>query len=157
MAQDAALQRRLSRYMREHGLKNTRQRQMIIDVFLGTDEHMAIDELLSEVQRNMPGVGYATVYRTMKLLSEAGVAQERRFGDGQTRYEPATIGEHHDHLICATCGHIFEFEDPVIEDRQREIATARGLRIVSHRHDIIGECQTPESCAWREARESRGR
>lgn len=148
-----ALTRRLIRYMQEKGLRHTRQRQAILETFLEVEDHVAIDELLARVQNRMPGIGYATVYRTMKLFTDAGVAHERRFQDGQSRYEPVTVGdeqdEHHDHIICTTCGHIFEFEDPEIEARQQRAAAERGLRIVSHEHEIYGECMNPATCEWR--------
>ena len=151
MDESAALKGKLARYMLDQGLKNTRQRQVIWDLFLASKDHVAIDDMLLRTQERMPGVGYATVYRTMKLFAEAGVAHERHFGDGQTRYEPARVGEHHDHLICVVCGHIFEFEDPIIEERQQEVARQAGMKIVSHHHDIFGQCQVPETCVWREA------
>lgn len=143
-----ALRARLQDYMRSRGLKSTRQRAAILDAFLNVQGHVALDELLSQVQRALPGVGFATVYRTMKLFSEAGVAHERRFGDGQTRYEPAEMGhDHHDHLICTNCGHIFEFEDDEIEERQRAMASSMGLNLVSHRLDMWGECREFPTCS----------
>lgn len=153
MMRKADLQRRLAEHMKEHRLKSTRQRDVILEVFQRCSGHVAVDELLSKVQEEMPSVGYATVYRTMKLFVDAGVAQERRFADGQCRYEVASgIDEHHDHIICVTCGHIFEFEDPLIEQRQELAAAGLGLKIVSHRHDIYAECQAPAECATRLAR-----
>lgn len=157
MAELAPLQRRLERYMQERGLKQTRQRQLILEVFQENEGHVAVDELLELVQRRMPGVGYATVYRALKLFQEAGIAAERHFGDGQTRYEAAPVGEHHDHLICLECGHIFEFEDPLIEDRQARVAASHGLSLVSHHHEIFGSCTRAEPCPYREARETRAR
>lgn len=135
--------------MREHGLKHTRQRDIILEAFFQGGGHVSIDELLSAVQREMAGVGYATVYRTVKLFVEAGVAHERQFNDGQTRYEPVVEDAHHDHLICTTCGKIFEFEDPDIESRQAEVARAHGLQLTTHRHEIYGTCIAPESCPHR--------
>ncbi len=141
MADFDTLKERLEQHLARHGLKHTRQREAILRVFAGTREHLSLDELLRRVQREMPGVGYATVYRTMKLFTAAGVAHERRFGDGQTRYEPVAVDdEHHDHLICVRCGRIYEFDDALIERRQVEIARERGMRIVSHRHDIWVIC-----------------
>lgn len=142
-------QRQLETYMRDRGLKHTRQRDEILEVFFEAGGHASIDELLSRVQERMPGIGYATVYRTMKLFSEAGVAHERHFQDGQTRYEPVQPDEHHDHLICTDCGKIFEFEDPIIEQRQSEVAAAHGLRLDHHRHEIYGRCLNPQSCVHR--------
>lgn len=151
MADERTVEARLRDHMRREGLKNTRQRDVIFSTFSGLDHHVSLDELLVLVQEHMPGVGYATVYRTMKLFTEAGVAHERHFGDGQTRYELAQPGDdHHDHLICRTCGHIFEFEDEEIERRQAAVAAAHGLRIVSHRLDLWGECSAPESCEHRQ-------
>ena len=143
------LEERLAQHMRDRGLKNTRQREVIFEIFVNSPDHVAIDELLERVQGQMAGVGYATVYRTLKLFVEAGVAHERRFQDGQTRYERVQVGEHHDHLLCRTCGHIFEFEDELIEQRQNDVARARGLRVVAHRHEIYGECLRPDDCVHR--------
>lgn len=142
---------RLAQYMREKGLKQTRQREQILEAFLEAGGHVSIDDLLGRVQTRMPGIGYATVYRTMKLLSEAGLAHERHFQDGQTRYEPVVADEHHDHLICVTCGQIFEFEDPIIEARQSEMARAYGMRVTSHRHEIYGTCMDEAGCRRRAA------
>jgi Fur family ferric uptake transcriptional regulator len=148
-AETQRAQRELETHMRERGLKHTRQRDEILEVFFEGGGHASIDDLLSRVQARMPGVGYATVYRTMKLFTEAGVAHERHFQDGQTRYEPVQPDEHHDHLICTDCGKIFEFEDPSIEQRQAEIAAANGLRLGHHRHEIYGSCLTAATCANR--------
>ena len=157
MADTAVLEQRLAEYMRTNRLKQTEQRRVILDAFLEADGHLSLDELLAKVQQRRTGVGYATVYRTMKLFTEAGVAQERRFGDGQTRYEPAEIGDdHHDHLICETCGHIFEFEDEEIERRQAEVAARHGLRMRRHRLDLWGECLNPTTCERRLAAEASG-
>ena len=156
MADAKMLGDRLSQYMRSQGLKRTRQRDAIFDAFLSAEVHLSLDEILVLAQVRRPGLGYATVYRTMKLLVDAGVAEERQFGDGQTRFEAAEAAEdHHDHLICRTCGHIFEFEDEQIESRQAMIAEQHGLRIVSHRLDLWGECLSPASCEFRAVRAAR--
>ncbi len=146
---------RLSRYMSRTHRKNTRQREVIVDVFLTMDRHLSLQELLEEVQKQEPNIGFATVYRTMKLLVEADVAHERHFAQGNTQYEPAHKGDHHDHLICTICDHIFEFEDMMIEDRQSQIAAQHGLSIRSHRHEIYGECEHPKTCEHRLAAERR--
>lgn len=137
---------KLSRYMARHGKKNTRQRDAILDVFFAQDGHVSLQELQEEAQKVESSIGFATVYRTMKMLTEAGVAHERRFGEGYARYEVADLGEHHDHLICTICRHIFEFEDEVIERRQNEIAGRFGLRVLQHRHEMYGECVNPDTC-----------
>ena len=93
-----------------------------------------------QVRAKDPRVGYATVYRTLKLLTECGVANERRFGDGLTRYELADDRTHHDHIICIECGKITEFEEPRIEVLQEEIASRHGYELRSHKHEMYGVC-----------------
>jgi Fur family ferric uptake transcriptional regulator len=130
--------RRFVRYLGEHGRKQTRQRQAILEVFLSTGGHLGCEQLLLAVRELHPKVGYTTVYRTMKLLCQAGLAKERRFDDGITRYE--TDHEHHDHLVCVKCRKIIEFECPAIEASQNEIAERHGFRILRHRHELYGYC-----------------
>lgn len=129
----------LAEFMASQGKKQTRQRQVIVEAFFVSEGHLSLQDLLDVVQKSDPGVGFATVYRTMKLLVEAGVAKERHFGAEQALYELVHPNEHHDHLICSKCGHIFEFEDDVIEKRQEEIARTFGLKITGHRHVLYGE------------------
>jgi Fur family ferric uptake transcriptional regulator len=136
----------LAEFMRAQGKKNTRQRDVIVDVFMGSSGHLTLQHLLDRVQERDPGVGFATVYRTMKMLVEAGVAKERHFGMDQALYEIVHKDEHHDHLICSRCGHIFEFEDDVIEARQDVIAETFGMRITGHRHELYGEPSADGPC-----------
>jgi Fur family ferric uptake transcriptional regulator len=150
-----AARQKLERFIADQGLKHTRQRDVILDAFLAAGGHVSVEELLRLVQAEAPGVGAATVYRTLKLFTEAGIAHERNFQDNQTRYEPALDDEHHDHLICLDCGSIFEFEDQVIEDRQAAVAAQHGLNLQSHRHEIYGRCVSPASCVHRAAAEAR--
>ena len=142
----AELRDRLVHYMRENKLKDTRQRQVILDAFLSKGGHTSIDRLLVEVQRIRPSVGYATVYRSLKMFVSAGIASERRFGDGPSLFEPVEHGAHHDHLICMFCKRIFEFEDAIIEERQLTVAKELGLRLTSHRMILYGECLDQEDC-----------
>jgi Fur family ferric uptake transcriptional regulator len=131
--------RTLAGYLESHGLKHTKQRDLILDVFLAADGHVTSDELFQSIREENPAIGFTTVYRTMKLLCEAGLAQERQFGDGVTRYE--VEHHHHDHLICTRCGKIVEFECAMIEDTQTNIAQQYGFRLLRHRHELYGHCQ----------------
>ena len=136
----------LANHMAEHGLKRTRQRELILETFVELDEHTTIDGLLEAVQQVNPAVGYATVYRTLRLFVEAGVAKERRFGDGPAMYEPAEPDHRHDHLICTKCGRIFEFQDELIEERQVLVAKRMGVRLTKQRMTLYGECFDVEAC-----------
>lgn len=122
------------------GLRSTRQRDIILDFFLSTHQHVSTEELYLKVRASHPGIGYATVYRTLKLFVEAGLAREILLHDGQTRYEHAVAGEHHDHLVCTGCNAIIEFENETIEKLQDEIAARHGFLIRSHKMEIYGLC-----------------
>ncbi|MBK6691878.1 MAG: transcriptional repressor [Myxococcales bacterium] len=130
----------LMAHMAKQGLRSTDQRRAIVEAFFRAPNHVSIEELLAQVRAEQPGVGYATVYRTLKLLAECGVAHERQFGDGLTRYELADDSAHHDHLICVECGDITEFEEPKIEALQEDIARRYGYALRTHKHELYGVC-----------------
>lgn len=133
------LKARWRTYLQEKNLNTTQQRELIVDQFLRSQDHISVDELLARVRKRNRKVGYATVYRTLKLLVDSGLAIQRQFGDGQARYE--VEGAHHDHLICTKCGLILEFEDPEIEALQERIAQRLGgFRVTRHRHELYGLC-----------------
>ena len=129
--------RTLARYLEDHHLKHTKQREAILDVFLEVSGHITSEDLHQRVRELHPQIGYTTVYRTMKLLCEAGLAHEHNF-DGVTRYEIAH--DHHDHLVCTKCGRIVEFECEMIESAQDKIAAQYGFRVLRHRHELYGHC-----------------
>jgi Fur family ferric uptake transcriptional regulator len=130
----------LSTHMAKKGLRSTDQRRLIVETFFKSPNHVSIEELLAQVRSQDPKVGYATVYRTLKLLTECGVAFERRFGDGLARYELADEASHHDHLICVDSGTIVEFEEPRIETLQEAVAEQHGYELRSHKHELYGVC-----------------
>lgn len=144
------LRQNLDDYMTKKGLRTTEQRKLIVSVFFETEAHATIEEILHRVRQVEPRVGYATVYRTMKMLSEGGMANELHFGDGATRYEVADDDAHHDHLICQECGLIVEFEEPLIEELQERIATQYGFVIIHHKHELYGHCRDLVACKTRQ-------
>jgi len=128
------------KHIQQKGLKRTSQRDLILDVFLRTEEHLSIEDLYRLVQREDPTVGQTTVYRTLKLLTEAGLAREVRFGDGRTHYEHNYKHQHHDHMICSECGRIIEFFSAELEALQDAMAAQHGFEITQHLLRIIGVC-----------------
>jgi Fur family ferric uptake transcriptional regulator len=130
----------LARYIVQKGLKSTRQRDLIADTFLAQTGHLNVEELLEKVRAADARISSATVYRTMKLLAECGLAAARRFDDGQTRYEPAIGRHHHDHLICKQCQAIIEFEDDGIESLQQAVARRHGFLVTHHKLELYGVC-----------------
>jgi len=125
-------------FIRDRGLKNTRQRDDIARWFFGAKGHHNADEIYREVQRESPGIGFSTVYRTMKLLCEAALVQERHFGDSEALYE--NVSSHHDHCICTSCGKIIEFENLQIEALQESVAREFGFQLTSHKMELYGLC-----------------
>lgn len=137
----AALHDALQSYITKKGFRSTSQRRLVTDVFFRSGGHLSIEDLLAKVRQQDPRVGYATVYRTLRLLAECELANVRHFGDGVTRYELADEGSHHhDHLICTSCKKIIEFEDDAIELLQGRIADRHGFRLQSHKHELYGVC-----------------
>ncbi len=130
---------RFKTYLREQRLKSTAQRDAIVEIFLKGAGHVSVEELYGAVRKQNPRIGYATVYRTMKLLTECGLADERHFRNGEARYEIAEK-DHHDHLICERCGKIVEFEEDRIEALQEETARRLGFELRGHKMELYGVC-----------------
>jgi Fur family ferric uptake transcriptional regulator len=128
------------KHIQKQGLKRTAQRDLILDVFLRTEGHVSGDDLYRLVRENDPSVGQTTVYRTLRLLTDAGLAREVRFGDGRAHYEHNYKHEHHDHMICKDCGKIIEFYSPELEAIQDAMAAKHRFELTSHLLRMIGIC-----------------
>jgi Fur family ferric uptake transcriptional regulator len=127
-------------HIQRQGLKRTSQRDLILDVFLHTEGHLSGEDLYRLVQEKDPGVGQTTVYRTLKLLTQAGLAREVRFGDGRAHYEHNYKHQHHDHMICSECGKVIEFYSPELEAIQESMAARHNFVLTSHLLRMIGTC-----------------
>jgi len=136
-----ARMRRFEQALKDRGLKSTSQRDDIARVFFAAEGHLSIDELYAAVRRVNPRVGYATVYRTVRLLKECGLAAERHFDDGGARYEPVEEeAQGHDHIICERCGKIVEFASEELERLQDRIGRFLGFAVSRHRMELYGIC-----------------
>ena len=122
------------------GLKATKQREEILRIFLNSSGHKNLTQIYAQVTKANPKIGYTTVYRTLKLLTRLGLATQRKFADGETRYEQTSEGNHHDHLICLECGRILEFEDQAMEVLQNRIAQRYHFKTFHHRMELYGLC-----------------
>ncbi len=116
-------------HIQRAGLKRTAQRDLIVDVFVHTEGHVSNEDLYRLVKEHDPSIGQTTVYRTLKLLTEAGLASEVRFGDGRTRYERRNKFPHHDHMICTECGYALEFFSPELKSLQELIAAENSFEM----------------------------
>ncbi|MDQ3132103.1 MAG: transcriptional repressor [Acidobacteriota bacterium] len=127
-------------HIQKAGLRRTAQRDLILDIFLRTEEHLTSEDLYWLVQKEDQSVGHTTVYRTLKLLTEAGLAREVRFGDNKTYYEHHYNHEHHDHMICTECGKVIEFFSAEIEAMQIAAAEKFGFLPTHHSLRLWGVC-----------------
>lgn len=121
----------------ERGLRMTDQRRVIARVLSTSNDHPDVEELHRRAAAIDKGISIATVYRTVRLLEEAGILERHDFRDGRSRYEETPDG-HHDHLIDMKTGKVLEFIDPEIERLQEEIARRMGYRLVDHRLELYG-------------------
>ncbi|MCP2520587.1 transcriptional repressor [SCandidatus Aminicenantes bacterium Aminicenantia_JdfR_composite] len=128
-------------YIRSKNLKQSKQRMQILEIFLKTEKHLTAEELYRLVKRRFPSIGYATIYRTLKLLCDCGICSELRLDDGTIRYEHLYGHEHHDHLICIKCGKFVEVVDPEIEKLQEKLAKKEGFILKRHRLQMYGICK----------------
>jgi Fur family ferric uptake transcriptional regulator len=127
-------------HIKRVGLKHTGQRDAILRAFLETHEHLSTEELHHLVQRRDPGIGFTTVYRTLKLFTECGLASEVAFHDGVTRYEHQYNRRSHHHMVCTECGSSVEFFSPEIEKVEKEIGRKHRYQTTSHTFQVYGLC-----------------
>ncbi len=130
----------LEEYLKSKSLKMTGPRKTVLEVFLGIEKHMTAEGLYGAVRKVDPSIGQATVFRTVKLFEEAGLARAACHDDGARRFEHAYKHEHHDHLICSECGAIVEFADEAIERAQEAIYRKYGFEARDHRLELRGVC-----------------
>lgn len=129
----------LKRIIREMGLKVTTQRLSILKSLSRGRAHVTAQEVFEIVHKDEPEMGFATVYRFLKNLTEKGYVTEVRMGGLPARYE-LTPRSHHDHLTCLHCGKIVEFEHKGIEDLQLHVARENGFQLTGHVLELYGIC-----------------
>jgi len=128
-------------FLGKKSLRDTPQRWLILDEFLKREQHTTTEELYDIIKQRDKTIGQATVYRTLKLLCEAGLAQEVDFGDGVMRYEHLYGHAHHDHLVCQGCGKTVEVVDTVIEELQQRLSAQYGFQLTGHEMYLYGLCE----------------
>jgi Fur family ferric uptake transcriptional regulator len=127
-------------YLKAHRIKHSAPRELVVGIFLDCERHVTATELAKLVQEKHPRVGITTVYRTLKLICDSGLAREVDFGEGIVRYEHDYGHHHHDHLICVKCGSFIEIHSEAIESAQELIAKQHNFSLTSHRLVLYGIC-----------------
>lgn len=131
----------LLRHLKRVGLKHTAQRDTILRTFLETREHLSTEQLYRLVHKKDPKVGFTTVYRTLKLLAECGLASEVAFHDGIARYEHQYNRRSHHHMVCTSCGSSVEFFSPEVDHLEQEIGQKYRYATTRHTFQIYGTCE----------------
>ncbi|HVM42233.1 MAG TPA: Fur family transcriptional regulator [Gemmatimonadales bacterium] len=138
------------RYLREHGLPVTTQREQVAEAVLVSAGHLSVEDIEQQLRGRGLHIGKATVYRTLDILARSGMITERDFGEGFRRYERVPGHPHHEHLICTRCGKVIEFTNERLERLKALVAEEYGFQHHHHRLDIYGlcrECQAKDAGA----------
>ncbi|MDR0786488.1 MAG: transcriptional repressor [Gemmatimonadota bacterium] len=131
------------RYLREQGLPVTPQREAVAQVIFSSSGHLSVEDIESALRGTGARTGKATIYRTVEILVRSGLVEEHDFGEGFKRYEHL-FGQTpvHEHLICANCHHVVEFQSPEMVRGLEQMARTHGFVPIRHRLEIYGLCGT---------------
>ncbi|MCB1042694.1 MAG: transcriptional repressor [Acidobacteria bacterium] len=148
------LEERFKEYLYKHNGKFTHERMAVLRIIYEDDEHLSVDAILQIARDRDLSVSRATVYRTLDLLVQSGLAKKHQFDGHETVFEAALKEGHHDHIVCVDCNKITEFFDGDLERIQNEILSKYGLVMVKHTHQLYGRCIRP-NCPEKEALKTR--
>ena len=126
--------------LKKAGLKVTHPRVKILQILENSDDkHLSAEDVFKLLLESGEDVGLATVYRVLTQFESAGIVSRQYFEGGISVFE-LEDGEHHDHLVCVSCGKVVEFHDEVIEQRQRQLAEDQGFQLTDHSLNLYGKC-----------------
>lgn len=134
-------------YLKKKGLKQTAQRELVLKIFLDSPKYLSVDELTRRVRSKHPKLGLSTVYRSLRIFTECGLARENHFLYRGASFDPIFGAEAHDHLICKRCHKVQEFSNPLIQAVQEKVSKEFDFKREEHRVEIYGlcsECQGPK-------------
>lgn len=135
--------------LKKAGLKITLPRLKILEIMQDPDnQHIGAEDVYKKLLEQDEEIGLATVYRVLNQLDDAGIIHRHHFEGGKSVFE-LSQKSHHDHLVCLDCGKVIEFEDPIIEKRQEDIAKENGIELTNHSLYLYGRCQK-ENCENKE-------
>ena len=137
--------------LKNNGLKATLPRLKIMEIFQkGQQRHMSAEDVFRHLLSDNADIGLATVYRVLTQFEQAGLLSRNHFESGKAVYE-LNEGQHHDHMVCLDCGKVEEFYDAQIEQRQQDVAKAKGFVIADHALSLYAHC-TQNPCPHRPLR-----
>ncbi|UCG75227.1 MAG: transcriptional repressor [Gemmatimonadota bacterium] len=133
--------------LQEHHLPLTQQREAIAQILFESGRHLSAEDIVETLRERGEGVGKATVYRTLNLLVQVGLALEHDFDEGFKRYEMSAGPSRHDHLICTSCGAVVEFQSSDLDTLQAAVADSHGFHILTRQVKLYGLCPVCEESA----------
>ena len=133
---------RFQDFLARQGQKLTNERTALVREIFSTHYHFEADELLFKMKQKRVKISRATIYRTLELLVKSGMVRRVHLGEDHYHYEHVSGDSHHDHLVCTTCGSVIEFNDPKLEQRQREICERKKFTPTFHNLQILGVCDS---------------
>jgi Fur family ferric uptake transcriptional regulator len=134
--------RLFGRYLREHGLPVTHQREAVAEVVFESEDHLSVDDLEHRLRERGDRIGKATIYRTLDLLVRSRLVEEHDFGEGFKRYEHRLSREPvHEHLICLECAKVIEFQSVGWQKVEDQVNAQHGFTVARHRLEIYGLCR----------------
>ena len=141
-----------SKELKKAGLKVTLPRLKILEILesAGDRRHMSAEDVYKTLLESEADIGLATVYRVLTQFETAGLVKRHNFEGGSAVFE-LDDGRHHDHIVCQQCGHVEEFFDRTIEERQEVAAERHGFEVSDHALVIYGNCLR-ENCPYRKAK-----
>jgi len=135
------------RYLRDRRQPVTRQRMAVAEVLVASHDHPSVEQLRRRLAQRGQQIGLATLYRTVDALIQSGLAREHDFGEGFKRYEAVVRRAEHAHLVCRSCGGVFEFTNERLERMLRMTADEHRFHYEHHKVEVHGVCA---SCRTRE-------
>jgi Fur family ferric uptake transcriptional regulator len=130
------------KYLNAKGLKATERRRAVFNAFQSFDGHVSAEELFEAVRDSGIKIGIASVWRTLRLIQKAGLAEEHYFGKSGIRYEKRKASDSHGHIVCNDCGRVEEFDLtrflPLIDD----ITKSKGFNYDGFEISLTGTCRS---------------
>ncbi|HEX78053.1 MAG TPA: transcriptional repressor [Dehalococcoidia bacterium] len=133
------VERNPAQFLQERGFRLTPQRLMILAAITESQKHISAEEIYARVSAQYPQVNISTVYRTLALLKEQGLVTETDLGEGRVRYHAADKGHHH-HLVCQSCGAIFDLDEALLEPLERSLLDEYNFEADIRHLAIFGRC-----------------
>ncbi len=134
-------EKKIESTLRQGGYKITPQRRTIINAIIHSHEHLTPAEIYGQIQREHPGIGLVTIYRTLEVLAKLNLICEMHAGVNCRSYLMRRPVEHHHHLICSDCGTVVDFTDCDLGELERRLARENGFKINGHLLEFMGQCR----------------